>query len=105
MSGGKGAMTWGKWLVPELPLSTEARLRASELEIHAAIHSEPERVANLAVLLMRQNLLQESIIRNAIRRMSELEAREAAAEDPGRRQGVAYKPWWKRLLRELQILG
>lgn len=78
------------WMVPTLTDKEDMALRVNELEVTRAVESAPEAVAALAASLMRQNVLQERIIRNATQRIAELEAREALAERPAPRRA-----WWR----------
>jgi hypothetical protein len=77
-------MGWADWMVPELSLSEQAKLRAHEFELQKAVQESPEAVAALAAVLLRQCTQQQAIIGKAAGRIAELEAKAALHENPDR---------------------
>jgi phage shock protein A len=73
-------MGWASWMVPDLSLSEEAKLRANEFELAKAVHESPESLAALTAGLIRQCTQQQSIISKATARIAELEAKLAVLE-------------------------
>lgn len=66
-------------MVPDLSLSEEASIRASEFEIARAVNEDPAGVAALCAGLVRQCSLQQNMLAKATQRICELEAQQAIA--------------------------
>jgi len=77
-------MGWADWMVPELSLSEQAKLRAHEFELQKAVHESPEAVAALTAGLIRQVAQYQAILSKATARIAELEAKAALHEDSDR---------------------
>jgi hypothetical protein len=89
----------GGWLKLEVTPETEFEIRSAEVKVADAMKRDPKAVAELATALVRQNIMLTRINDAAMRRVAELETREALG--PGstdRWMGMARKlrprPWW-----------
>jgi hypothetical protein len=82
-------MAWGQWMVVNLTIEEE--LEVERLARSAINHPEPEQVAAIAASLVKQNAYQKKILQQAVRYISELEIKNALAQD------VAEAPWHSRL--------
>jgi hypothetical protein len=98
-------MAWNQWMVLEpLPAETEFLLRTTELEMREAISKEPDRVIAFASAVIRQNTERGRLLEAAMRRILELETREAleGRDDREHWRKVAREvhpvPWWVRML-------
>ena len=69
-------------------LTIEEELQIEALARTAISHPEHEKVADLCAALVKQNAYQKKILQQAVRHISELEIKQALAED------VADAPWW-----------
>lgn len=89
-------MGWGEWMVPEFRDEQEFALQVLQLELRDAIAHNPEEVIALCVSLSRLTSMQDSIIRKATRRITELELGQAIAEPlattPPARRGRSCGP-------------
>ena len=66
-------MTLSDWMVPSLSVSAELELENSKRVLRNHAQSHPERVADLACSVMQHSYMQQSILRNATKRIAELE--------------------------------
>jgi hypothetical protein len=88
------------WIIPRLTDEVEFRLAAAAVEINAAMEEDPQTVAQAALMLARQNAIQEAIIRQATMRIAELEQRAARGlgPDDGAERWLeiarGMPPWW-----------
>lgn len=73
-------MGWSEWMVPEFRDEQEFALQVLQLELRDTIVRNPEDVIALCVSLSRLTSMQDSIIRKATRRITELELGQAIAE-------------------------
>jgi hypothetical protein len=90
------------WIIPRLTEEVEFRLAAAAVEIRQVFHSDPQAVVDLAVMLARQNAIQECLIRQAVQRVAELESQrpgEGVEQWLAAARELAPRPWWKRWLR------
>lgn len=85
-------MAWGQWMIVNLTIEEELQIEA--LARTAIGHPEHEKVADLCAALVKQNAYQKKILQQAVRYISELEIKQALAED------VAEAPWWNFLGRK-----
>lgn len=87
-------MGWGEWMVPEFRDEQEFALQVLQLELRDTIAHKPEEVISLCVSLSRLTSMQDSIIRKATRRITELELGQAIAEPmpPPPRRGRSCGP-------------
>lgn len=91
----------GGWLKLEVTPETEFEIRSAEVKVAEAMKRDPKAVAELATALVRQNIMLTRINDAAMRRVAELETREALGQgsiEPW--MGMARQfgpPWWKRL--------
>lgn len=71
-------MTWANWLIPTVTLNDELRI---ETQVRALWECKDlQQIAELAVMLVRQNYSYSEIIKNATRHIAELELREMLVE-------------------------
>lgn len=82
-------MAWGAWMVVNLTIEEELQVEA--LARSAISHPEHEQIAQMCASLVRQNAYQKKMLSQAVSYISELEIKNALAED------VADTPW-RRLL-------
>ena len=80
------------WMVPQLEEREDLDLRREELGLLEQVHQHPEKVAEMAGQLLRQNALQTSIIRQAAAHILQLEVSKALQDSPDR---------WRTMAREL----
>lgn len=66
-------MTFSDWMVPNLSVSAELELENSKRVLRNHAESHPERVADLACSVVQHSYMQQSILRNATKRIAELE--------------------------------
>jgi hypothetical protein len=89
-------MGWSEWMVPEFRDEQEFALQVLQLELRDTIVHNPEEVIALCVSLSRLTSMQDSIIRKATRRITELELGQAIAEPlattPPARRGRSCGP-------------
>lgn len=78
-------------MVPTLTDAEDLQLRSNEIALSESAATAPEAVGAFAASLLRQNALQERIIRQATHRIAELEAKEALAD----RQASRPRNWWR----------
>lgn len=83
-----------QWMNPELSLSTQANLEASLRAIRRDGPGNPEATAECCSRLLRQNVIQQAIIRSAARYILELETTAALAQP----RPVKARNWWQRLI-------
>jgi hypothetical protein len=95
----------GGWLKLEVTPEVEFEIRSAEVKVAEAMKRDPKAVAELATALVRQNIMLTRINDAAMRRVAELETREALGPGSADRwMGMARQmakqfgpPWWKRL--------
>ena len=88
---GGGEMTWAEWLVVKPSLEEELALeRDSRAVLEDENHKE---IALLCSTLLKQNWYQQRIIKQAVERICEMEAKMITLEP------VPRRIWWKRLFR------
>ena len=95
----------GGWLKLEVTPEVEFEIRSAEVKVAEAMKRDPKAVAELATALVRQNIMLTRINDAAMRRVAELETREALGPGSADRLiGMARQmakqfgpPWWKRL--------
>jgi len=68
-------MSWAQWMVVELPL--EEQLSLEKQSRIALLHDDTERVRKLCAQLIKQNHMQQILLKQAVGRIMELEAIEA----------------------------
>ncbi len=89
-------MGLNQWMVMDpLPPETEFLLRSTEVEMREAISKDPEKVLAFASAVIRQNTERGRLLDRAMRRIAELEMREAIG------QGGDLKEW-RKVARKLQ---
>lgn len=84
-----------QWMNPEISLATQLHLEANLRTIRRDGPQHPEATADYCSQLLRQNVMQQAIIRSATRYILELETAAALASV----EQAAPVAWWKRLLR------
>lgn len=74
-------MGLNQWMVMEaLPTETEFLLKRTEVEMREAIGKDPEKVLAFAAMVIRQNTERGRLLERAMRRIAELEMREAIGQ-------------------------
>ena len=71
-------MAWANWLIPTVTLNDELRIETQVRALRGC--KDLQQIAELAVMLVRQNYLYSEIIKNATRHIAELEMREMLVE-------------------------
>ena len=69
-------MSWAQWMVVELPL--EAQLSLEKQSRIALLHDDTEQVRKLCAQLIKQNHMQQILLKQAVGRIMELEATAAS---------------------------
>lgn len=100
-------MTLSDWMVPNLSVSAELELENSKRVLRNHAESHPERVADLACSVVHHSYMQQSILRNATKRIAELEMTILFSK-PQSPEGVVFvagapKSWW--MVWVLRLLG
>lgn len=74
-------MAWGEWMVPELTPSAafELETQKRQLRTHAAEH--PVQVTELAMKLLEQSFMLQSVLKKATHHIAELELQQILSED------------------------
>ena len=88
-------MTWGEWMVITPSLQQELELERSIRCV--AAHEDTEKVRTLCVSLMRQNWLQQQLIRQATGHIAKLEMQEflgCVSKRPGLVQRF-FRSFWR----------
>lgn len=97
-------MGLNQWMVMEaLPTETEFLLKRTEVEMREAIGKDPEKVLAFAAMVIRQNTERGRLLERAMRRIAELEMREAIGQKADLRPWVKVArqirpPWWVRAM-------
>jgi hypothetical protein len=69
-------MSWAQWMVVELPL--EDQLSLEKQSRIALLHDDTEQVRKLCAQLIKQNHMQQILLKQAVGRIMELEATVAS---------------------------
>jgi hypothetical protein len=69
-------MSWAQWMVVELPL--EEQLSLEKQSRIALLHDDTEQVRKLCAQLIKQNHMQQILLKQAVGRIMELEATAAS---------------------------
>ncbi|AGH57641.1 hypothetical protein CPKG_00010 [Cyanophage KBS-S-2A] len=69
-------MSWAQWMVVELPL--EEQLSLEKQSRIALLHDDTEQVRKLCAQLIKQNHMQQILLKQAVGRIMELEATVAS---------------------------
>ena len=69
-------MSWAQWMVVELPL--EEQLSLEKQSRIALLHDDTDQVRKLCAQLIKQNHMQQILLKQAVGRIMELEATAAS---------------------------
>jgi len=93
-------MSLAEWMIPELSVSAALELENNKRILRNHIHADPAKVAAIACSVMEQCALQQAIVRNATKRIGELEMvlflSEASTPNVPYYVAPEPQPWWKR---------
>lgn len=93
------AVAWGSWMVADLTPELEFEIQKSRQQISRA---RPDELRAMAADTYQAWLMQSVILRQACRRIAELECKEALALRQGPRWRV--KRWWRWATRGIRGL-
>jgi len=80
-------MAWSKWMVVTLTLEEQLQLESQSRS--ALNHPNKNEISKLCSSLIKQNAYQSQLIKQAVKYIAELEAKEFL--------NMAKRPWWQRL--------
>lgn len=95
-------MGWGQWMIGEVTAEQEFQLEQHIRIVQQNVEHHPEALSQVMADLLRQNMVQASIIRSATKRICELEIELELGVKPGDRfQMHPLKRIWRRVVHTI----
>lgn len=75
-------MSWGDWMVPEVTPTAAFNLERNKRVLRSSAADHPEEILAFAIAFLEQNVMLQSIITKATKRIAELEVTQLLGDPP-----------------------